>query len=79
MASPTRSTSTSVKGSDMRVVEMIPGYTHSITNLSDTEGPRDGHVGQRALRPREPRHLPRGGLAAWRGTVPISNSRTTAA
>ena len=26
-----------VKGSDMRVVEMIPGYTHSITNLSDTE------------------------------------------
>ena len=26
-----------VKGPDMRVVEMIPGYTHSITNLSDTE------------------------------------------
>lgn len=26
-----------VNGSDMRVVEMIPGYTHSITNLSDTE------------------------------------------
>ena len=26
-----------VEGSDMRVVEMIPGYTHSITNLSDTE------------------------------------------
>ena len=26
-----------VKGSDMRVVEMIPGYTHSITNLSDTD------------------------------------------
>ena len=26
-----------VKGSDMRVVEMIPGYTHSITNLSGTE------------------------------------------
>lgn len=26
-----------VKGSDMRAVEMIPGYTHSITNLSDTE------------------------------------------
>ena len=26
-----------VSGSDMRVVEMIPGYTHSITNLSDTE------------------------------------------
>ena len=26
-----------VGGSDMRVVEMIPGYTHSITNLSDTE------------------------------------------
>ena len=26
-----------VRGEDMRVVEMIPGYTHSITNLSDTE------------------------------------------
>ena len=26
-----------VSGADMRVVEMIPGYTHSITNLSDTE------------------------------------------
>lgn len=26
-----------VTGSDMRVVEMIPGYTHSITNLSDTD------------------------------------------
>ena len=26
-----------VTDSDMRVVEMIPGYTHSITNLSDTE------------------------------------------
>lgn len=26
-----------VVGTDMRVVEMIPGYTHSITNLSDTE------------------------------------------
>ena len=26
-----------VKGPDMRVVEMIPGYTHSITNLSETE------------------------------------------
>lgn len=25
-----------VRGEDMRVVEMIPGYTHSITNLSDT-------------------------------------------
>ena len=41
-------------------------------------GPRDGHVGQRALRPRGPRHLPRGGLAAWARTVPISHSRTTA-
>lgn len=27
-----------VTGGDMRVVEMIPGYTHSITNLSDDEG-----------------------------------------
>ena len=26
-----------VSGEDMRVVEMIPGYTHSITNLSDTQ------------------------------------------
>lgn len=26
-----------VTGGDMRVVEMIPGYTHSITNLSDDE------------------------------------------
>ena len=26
-----------VTGKDMRVVEMIPGYTHSITNLSDTD------------------------------------------
>lgn len=26
-----------VSGSDLRAVEMIPGYTHSITNLSDTE------------------------------------------
>ncbi len=26
-----------VRGGDLRVVEMIPGYTHSITNLSDTE------------------------------------------
>ena len=26
-----------VGGSDLRVVEMIPGYTHSITNLSDTD------------------------------------------
>ena len=26
-----------VSGPEMRVVEMIPGYTHSITNLSDTE------------------------------------------
>ena len=26
-----------VSGSDMRAVEMVPGYTHSITNLSDTE------------------------------------------
>lgn len=26
-----------VSGSDMRVVEMIPGYTHSITNLSDAD------------------------------------------
>lgn len=26
-----------VSGEDMRVVEMIPGYTHSITNLSDTD------------------------------------------
>ena len=26
-----------VHGEDMRVVEMIPGYTHSITNLSDTD------------------------------------------
>ena len=26
-----------VNGSDMRVVEMIPGCTHSITNLSDTD------------------------------------------
>lgn len=28
-------------------------------------GPRDDHVGQRTLRPRGPRHLLRGGLAAW--------------
>ena len=26
-----------VTGSDMRVVEMIPGYTHNITNLSESE------------------------------------------
>lgn len=26
-----------VSGSDLRVVEMIPGYTHLITNLSDTD------------------------------------------
>ena len=26
-----------VSSSDLRVVEMIPGYTHSITNLSDTD------------------------------------------
>ena len=26
-----------VSGSDLRVVEMIPGYTHSITNLSDID------------------------------------------
>ena len=26
-----------VTGKDMRVVEMIPGYTHTITNLSDTD------------------------------------------
>lgn len=26
-----------VRGEDMRVVEMIPGYTHSITNLSDAD------------------------------------------
>lgn len=26
-----------VRGEDMRVVEMIPGYTHSITNLSGTD------------------------------------------
>lgn len=26
-----------VRGEDMLVVEMIPGYTHSITNLSDTD------------------------------------------
>lgn len=26
-----------VRGEDMRVVEMIPGYTHSITNLSDID------------------------------------------
>ena len=26
-----------VSGEDMRMVEMLPGYTHSITNLSDTE------------------------------------------
>lgn len=26
-----------VSGSDLRVVEMIPGYTHSITNLSETD------------------------------------------
>ena len=26
-----------VNGGDLRVVEMIPGYTHSITNLSETE------------------------------------------
>ena len=26
-----------VRGEEMRVVEMIPGYTHSITNLSDTD------------------------------------------
>lgn len=26
-----------VSGSDLRVVEMIPGYTHSIINLSDTD------------------------------------------
>ena len=26
-----------VRGEDMRVVEMIPGYTHSITNHSDTD------------------------------------------
>lgn len=26
-----------VSGSDLRVVEMIPGYTHSITNLSDAD------------------------------------------
>lgn len=26
-----------VSGADMRVVEMAPGYTHSITNLSDTD------------------------------------------
>ena len=26
-----------VSGPDMRVVEMIPGYTHSITNLSETD------------------------------------------
>ena len=26
-----------MSGSDLRAVEMIPGYTHSITNLSDTE------------------------------------------
>ena len=26
-----------VRGEDMRTVEMIPGYTHSITNLSDTD------------------------------------------
>ncbi len=38
-----------VSGSDMRAVEMIPGYTHSITNLSDTDEPRDGHVGNEPL------------------------------
>lgn len=26
-----------VEGPDMRVVEMVPGCTHSITNLSETE------------------------------------------
>ena len=26
-----------VSGADMRVVEMIPGYTHSITNLSGAD------------------------------------------
>ena len=26
-----------VSGGDMRVVEMIPGYTHSITNLSEAD------------------------------------------
>ena len=26
-----------VRGEDMRVVEMIPGYTHSITNLSKAD------------------------------------------
>ncbi|MEG1572553.1 MAG: capsular polysaccharide biosynthesis protein CapF, partial [Bacteroidales bacterium] len=26
-----------VSGEALRVIEMIPGYTHSITNLSDSE------------------------------------------
>ena len=68
-----------VSGSDMRAVEMIPGYTHSITNLSDTEDLVTVMWANEPFRPREPRYLLRGGLAACARTVPKLHSRTTAA
>lgn len=68
-----------VRGLDMRAVEMIPGYTHSITNLSDTEDLVTVMWANEPFDPEHPRHLLRGGLAAWARTIPISHSRTTAA
>ncbi len=49
---------------------IVVGTRPEIIRLSEVirrEGPRDRHVGQRGLRPREPRHLLRGGLAVAYG------------
>ena len=46
-----------VSGDKIEAVHMLPGYTHSIVNLSDTEKTRHCHVGERELRPRPPRYF----------------------
>ena len=46
-----------VSGEKIRAVHMLPGYTHNIINLSETENLVTLYVGKRAVRPQPPGHL----------------------
>lgn len=56
-----------VSGERIEAVHMLPGYTHSITNLSKDRRSGNADVGQRVFRPAAPGHVLRGGLK-WKNS-----------
>ena len=51
-----------VSGDKIEAVHMIPGWTHNIINLSETENLVTVHDLQRNLQPEPPGHLLRAGV-----------------